>query len=393
MPKTLPTVITERKGGDWERILLVCLTFRDEDDPEGNPVWQVLCWATREITVGFWREIAGQTRIFSGGALLEKGFSNLEEAVDVEDGGNVAQLSGFSFRIANPQYSGELRFDEFMAGKRPESGTCELWLALASSGESTVNYLDLLLLKKGTVKDMKYDYGEYTIEVEDAWKKRHKDLLTMVNRENYPNVSESALGKTMPLLYGYFLDGDTKPSYCDQEYGFPLILIDEVENKYLVSQNNLVEFDTYLTYLGVPGGALGQVAVFDSDTLTMTYLIFGSLGTLPGTGWTLTSGRPTTVALPRTEIWGCCQKQFTTRGSQSDLPGDFDVKNAIDDWDYPPSSYITLTAGMKAYFQARFPDNVFEIIQRTRVKLIVQFYNPSAVLVTGKIKYRNPSFS
>ena len=107
--KTLPDAIIAGIYGDSDRIVLVRII------PESGDTWAELCWATKDITITDW-ESGGASKSFAGGVLAKGKLGTIRQSVNIEQGGNVATVSGLTITIRNAQYNGEDRFDQSFTG-------------------------------------------------------------------------------------------------------------------------------------------------------------------------------------------------------------------------------------------------------------------------------------
>jgi len=192
--KTLPNAIIAGKAGNSERIILVRII------PESGDIWGELLWATKDITITDW-EGGGLSKSFAGNMLAEGKLGTIRQSVDIEQGGNVATVSNLTIKVANPQFSGESRFDQEVDTYNFENRKVEVWLVFWTG--SNPAWSDTLLLYKGVVEDMDYDYGICNIKIQDAGFKRHKDIPDLIiEKDTYPEAPEENIGKVVPLLYG-----------------------------------------------------------------------------------------------------------------------------------------------------------------------------------------------
>ena len=393
MSKTLPAVISAAKGGDSKRVLLIRIIPEDSGD-----AWDEFDWATQDITVIGWEGESGD-KVFLGGVLEENAFDSIRQSVDVSEGGNVSIISGLSIRVANPQFgedsNGDTRFDQETEDYNFENRTVEIYLAVNPDESNCVNYDDILLLYRGVVVDVEYDYKTYQIKVEDARAKRHKAIPDLViNEVDYPDCPQENLGKSPPLIYGVMAwTGYIQSDYLGQQMAIPALCIDEKRHKYIVSRAKTAEpVGNQSNFKHMVDNIIwSKCAIYDKDTDTFVPLSFvGSMEAPYGmdADVDLIHGRPTTIQFPKDKIIvATFEKQFDGIGSKT-IPIDLDLSNALDEG---ISTYSTIGNSQKAYFTVKLPTQLFGIVEQTQIDIVILFGTITGG-GTGILRYYNPIF-
>jgi len=354
--KTLPDAIIAGKSGGSERVILVRIV------PHANDTWGDLLWATKDITITDW-EGGGTMKTFKGGVLKEGQLGTISQAVDIEEGGNVAKVSDLTFKIVNPEYSDTNRFDETFTDNL-ENRTVEFYLAFWTG--SNLAWSDILLLHEFVVDDVRFDHNEYTIKVKDAGFKRHKIIPDLIITEDaYAHVPQKNLGSVVPLLYGTLQTGNRT---YGSRFAPPIMLIDEQKYKWIYSRNKGMSINTGYLLL-----------YFGSENCWIEFL--------PTAGYTITYGRPTTIefASLTQNILGSYIAQLRGQGKNTN-PSSLDFSNVIDSSD---TSYLTLGANEKLYLKVVMPSGFARVSDETELILFVVF---GAISGTGSIKYYNPEY-
>jgi len=364
--KTLPAAIEAGKAGNSKRIILFRII------PEPTDTWTEFLWATQEITITDWGG-GGTYKKFLGGILAEGKLGRIQESIDVGKGGNVATVSNLSFEIANPEYSGEDRFDQSFALHNLENRTCEIYLAFYTG--STLAYPNILKHHTFLVEDVSYNYETYKIELRDAQAKRHKDIPDLVlDDTNYPRTPRSNKGLAVPLVYGNQIEGDFK--HHDKNL-VPAYKCDTDKVAFIMSRNK-----TAIS----PRLVFHDFCLYFSD-INRYALIYPRNA---GANFGLSSDRPSTLSLPyghilKATFWSQGQEQ----GSRTD-PWDLDLSNVTDNDD---STGLILTSGQKLFLKFPVPTVEFaHILEESKLKLVIQIGTintnfPSAVAIA---KYFNP---
>lgn len=355
--KTLPAAITTMKVGDSDRVILFRII------PEAGDAWSELLWATKDITVTAWAG-GGTSKVFVGNVLADQELGSIRQSIDIEEGGNVATVSGLTFRVLNPQYISSARFDQFVSDEpvNLENRICEIYLA--SWTGSNPAWSSILLLHTFIIDDVSYDYGEYEIKLRDAGLKRHKnipDLLLTVY--NYPQVPDSNQDKCVPLVFG---DLGTVDPALNKLNVTPAFRTSKVEPDFIISRNQII--------------SITEVYVFISDGKRIARFFKAS-------PFTVSYGRPTTIALPGWQsLMADLYSQGEKRGIRTD-PSDMDIKNAVDDTE---ATYLTLTANQKLYVSCPVPNGLgyFE----NGMTLFYLVVVAGAITGTVRLRYYNMEF-
>jgi len=349
--KTLPDAIIAGMYGDSKVVILVRII------PASGDSWAELCWATNDITITDW-EGGGASKSFSGGMLAKDELGTIRQSVDIEQGGNIAKVSGLTLRVLNPEYS--------FASYNLENREVEIRLAFWTG--SSLAWSDTLPLHKFLVEDVSYDYGIYEIKCRDAGLKRHKNIPDLILSDNdYSAIPEYNKGKVAPLLYGDVCDNYPN-FYFPNARVYPLIRIDKNKEEFLIARNKCdnMPTDPLLFFDGVQRHA--QLYV-DSGSFVITY------------------GRPTTIAFPLgVEIKAILGSQLEQQGSQTD-PTSLDFANAVDNSD---STYFTLSSSQLLYLKVPMPTAFGAIVgESTNLIFKIRF---GTITGTGTMKYYNPEY-
>ena len=195
MARSLPSAIEGVKDGDTEVVILFDISVA----PVGT-----YYWATRTITVTDYEQ-PGLNPDFQGGRILADSIGDLMQSVNLEDGGNVATRGSFSFKVANPEWTGSSRADQIF-----ESGLglftfinreVKVYIAMTSAG--TVSFSDIQLLYIGSILETRWDYGAYEFILQNKELDRHVEIPNMeISHTNFPLAPDRNLGKPIPLIYG-----------------------------------------------------------------------------------------------------------------------------------------------------------------------------------------------
>lgn len=354
--KTLPDAIIAGMDGDSDRIILVRII------PESGDTWAELCWATKGITITDW-EGGGASKSFAGGVLAKGKLGTIRQSVDIEQGGNVATVSGLTLRILNPEYNGTDRFDQSFTSDL-ENRRVEIRRVFWTG--SSPAWSDTLLLYKGVVEDVEYDHAIYKIKVRDAGFKRHKDIPDLIlNEDIYDEIPEYNKGKIAPLIYGNLSGGWL---YLSNNNAVPLIRHNKNKGKFIIARNKI-------DALGSP-----SVMLYFKDVNRWALLS-------PSSGsFTVSEARPSILEFPlgvnmEAELYS----QLEEQGEQTD-PTSLDYKNAVDT---DADSYFTLGASEKLFLRVPIPADFARIQSDGDLKLRI---TPGTITGTGIITYYNPEY-
>lgn len=356
--KTLPDAIIADMYGDSERVVLVRII------PESGDTWAELCWGTKDITVTDW-ESGGASKSFAGDVLAEDKLGTIKQSVDIAQGGNVAKVSGLTLRIVNPEYNGTNRFDETFASYNLENREVEIRLVFWTG--SNPAWSDTLLLYKGVVKDVSYDYGIYQIKVRDAGFKRHKKIPNLVMDENtFPNLPVDNNGAAVPLIYGSPDYGQISLHNLQRQIMFKS---NEQKEEYIISRNQCSNVNVDHCFLSFDGINRWAEIIPVSGILSVDY------------------GRPTKISFPLTNI---VQTYFYSQGASQGSntnPSTLDFSNAVDN---DSTNYFTLGANQKLYVKCPIPTEYAHIVDESKLELKVFLGTVSG---TGKLTYYNPDWN
>lgn len=355
--KTLPNAIIAGIHGDSERVVLVRII------PESGDTWGELLWATRNITVTDWEDGVA-SKSFAGGVLAEGGLGTIKQSVDIRQGGNVAKVSGLTLTICNPEYNGEDRFDQIFTDNL-ENREVEIRLVFWTG--SNPAWSDTLLLYKGVIEDVTFDYETYQIKIKDAGFKRHKEISDLILTEDaYDEIPEYNKGKVVPLLYGTLHPGAL---YLSDYSMCPIIRSNKNKEQFIISRNKIKSGAAHSTYL------------YFSDVNRMAFLFVDS------GEFTFNYERPSFVSFPlNVNIKAKFYSQLEKQGTKTD-PTTLDFKNAVDQ---SIDTYFTLESSQKLYLKVPIPAKFGEIINEgSNLRLKATFGTVSG---TGRVKYYNPTW-
>lgn len=302
--------------------------------------------------------------VYDGSVLAQSNFSPISQSVDIRQGGNVARVGGLSLKLVNPEFSGSSRFDEVFAGKNMENRTIEIRLGFYVG--SDLDETDLLLLYRGMIEDVPFNYGTYQIKIRDAGFKRHKEIPDLIlTEDNYDEIPEYNKGKIAPLLFGNLSGGWL---YLSNNNAVPIIRINKNKEKYLIGRNKIDSFTPNV-----------MLYFDDINRWAEIYPASGS--------FTLNRARPSTIDFPLgVDINARFYSQLEKQGAQTD-PISLDFKNAVDT---DGASYFTLGASEKLFLKVPMPYAFGAIMdEANNVTLRIEF---GTVTGTGTIKYYNPEW-
>lgn len=356
--KTLPDAIIAGMGGDSDSVVLVRIV------PDASDTWAELLWATRDITVTGW-EGGSASKSFAGDVLKEGRLGTIHQSVDIEEGGNIAKVSGLTFKVINPEYNGTDRFDQNFTDNL-ENRIVEFYLVFWTG--SNPAWSDILLLHRFVVDDVHYDHDEYKIKVKDAGFKRHKVIPDLaIIEDDYARCPEGNLNKIAPLLFGSLYGGTL---YLNTFQAVPVFNINKDKPEYMISQNKcdtIIDTHMYLFFEEVNR----WVQFFGSSNFSETY------------------GPPSKIAFPLGEvIKGNLYSQLEKQASRTN-PTSLNFANAVDNSD---STGVTLTGGQKLFLFAPIPSQLSGIVNEGS-NLILQAYVWS---ITGDgiiLRYYNPEYN
>ncbi len=225
---------------------------------------------------------------------------------------------------------------------------------------------DTLLLYKGVVEDVSYDYGIYKIKIRDAGFKRHKEIPDLVmDEDTFPNLPTGNKGLVVPLIYGRPCYGTMWLHNFQRQIMFKS---NEQKEEYILSRNqcsNVLVDHCYLAFDGINRWA--QIIPI-SGVLSVDY------------------GRPTKVSFP---LVNTIQTYFYSQGAgqgSNTNPSSLDFSNAVDN---DITSYFTLGASEKLYVRCPIPEEYAHIVDESELELQVFL---GTVTGTGKLTYFNPSW-
>ena len=319
--RTVPSAISTGLSAGTRMFYLVRLTWRDGAGSE----------TTKYFTTAS-KNLAGNTMTLketSGGGSLTydatviagadwtggefrplAGIGEFEQAVDLDLGGGVAQMSDGKLLFLNPQYSGSNRFDQAVLGAPTylENATVKIYMGFIPAGAtpSVVIADDMLLRWSGIVEDA-HDFDHQTLQLScvDGSELRHRDIPEeTVSINDYPRCPKENLGRVIPLLYGDFSSGTEFNGLGNTESvkwslqdmcPAPGICVDYFEMKYVFASHVCHTFSQrtfqYASEIDAYGGLFAGSTGRDSYTFTRSNTSSGCFITY----------RPDGIGLPVTE--------------------------------------------------------------------------------------------
>lgn len=354
--KTLPTNIQNGRDGGSEPIYLVRLI------PESGDSWSEYRWATKAIS------ITGSGS-YAGGRLMKNGLPSLEESIDVLNGPDVGHVGNFKINLLNQdKYHETLDFINNHFVNRE----IEVYLVFWTGGALSTS--DWLCLKSGIIKEVDYSIEKITFDCVDAGEKRHKIIPDKkIDIIDYPNCPKENIGKVMPLIYGEMHSGD---SHLGTRIECPMVRIDKVKEKYLVSLNKMKH---------VAQNEADRVgSLFEENSGMFMQFHWPNMSEVG----TFVYARPSTYEFPATQLLDfLVRMQPGVRASKTD-PSSLDPSNAIDS---DENSYFNWPAGSdpeRIFFKMKIPKDMFTIREGTYISLKINFGTISGT-GTAVIRYYN----
>jgi hypothetical protein len=382
--RTLPEYINTGKGGGVEAFYLVWIK------PEsGDPWWQAdFAFGTRKITVSNFCDTEGNlvgNLVFKGHLLTANNpISTIRQSIDVQGGGNVANLHGASFRLCNPAFAGDpqaspVRGDEFMF----DTGginlgitsflnrNCNIYLAMVGGGDTVVPFAQILLLYAGSIdEDPSYDLGVMEFKLRDRTADRHKEIPDLtINKATYPAAPVTNQGKVVPLAYGDLNFTGENPIYSTLRT-VPSLRYHRGKERFMVARNKVTAQSP-------------SVYIYDSGV--NRYVLLSS-----ASSFTITPGRPSYLSFPLgVDIYGTLVTQLEIQGTQTN-PTTLDIDNAIDD---SHDTVVNMAASLsqRLYLKAPMPAEFGKSSSGTYdATLYVDFGDIPDDGSTGKIRLYDP---
>lgn len=173
-----------------------------------SPVWLIELesatttyrWATADCNSTDVPAWTGDT--FDGGRIARDGLGDVSQEIDLSKGGNIANLSDFSFSIRNEDAYSDTLFSENFLGRR-----CELRLIFidktspswANGGRVFMGYIS---------EPPEWDEKKITFKAASGWLSKHKTLPPRImTREQMPELPEENIGRRVPIVLGDFSRG------------------------------------------------------------------------------------------------------------------------------------------------------------------------------------------
>lgn len=147
-------------------------------------------WATRTFTDG--------AQTYSGDRLLRNGLGKITTRIDIRRGGNIAEVAGFRFELANADL-----FSDAIAGEYFENRRVELRLIFPDFADAS--WANAVVLFRGFTQHMAWDTEKITFDCKDGWRKWGQLLpKRIVTVEEFPYLPQGNVGKAFPIIYGDF---------------------------------------------------------------------------------------------------------------------------------------------------------------------------------------------
>lgn len=192
--RTFTTNVAAGIAGDSEPIGLIKISPSSVAPAD---TWSTFRWGTRAIDFG-----SGEN--YLGGVIRENGIGDMNMGVNLEKGGNKAYISDFSLKIANAQYSGDTRFDEYVATNSIYFENRKIELLMIFADKTPLDWANVFVVWTGIIEEAyPNSYGEFVFEcVDSTWSWDRPIPQTVIETKNYPNVHKDNVGKVVPITFG-----------------------------------------------------------------------------------------------------------------------------------------------------------------------------------------------
>lgn len=195
--RTFTTNVAAGVAGDSEPIYLIKISPSTVAPADS---WSTFRWGTRAIDFG-----SGEN--YLGGVILKDGIGVINMGVNLEKGGNVAQVADFELRIANAQYSGDTRFDEYVKTNNIYFENRKIELLIIFADKTPLNWANAFVVWTGII-DQAYaeSYGTFMFEcVDSTWSWDREIPQVPIKKEDYSganDVPSKVVGKPYPIVFG-----------------------------------------------------------------------------------------------------------------------------------------------------------------------------------------------
>lgn len=147
------------------------------------------------------------TANYVGGFVMQGGLGELEQSIDVLEGGNLDQVGSLKIRLNNfadenfvhtmfPPFSGNQWIN-----RRVQIGIVQF---------DAPSSADIVWLYAGRIDHAEFTLQEVMLEVMDEQEQYEQDLpRTLIDRDAFSRAPEDSIGKPLPILYGNYLTPNT----------------------------------------------------------------------------------------------------------------------------------------------------------------------------------------
>lgn len=145
--------------------------------------------------------VAGWTGPSFESKIAKRGLGKIRRAIDISEGGNVAQVQKWSVKILNQGLiSDSLAAEEFI-GRRAE-------IRLIFTDQTAPSWMNALpVAPSGFVEDVNWDEDAVIFYCVDGWMKRHRMLpKRLMTRAEHPDIPKANENKPYPILIGDWLE-------------------------------------------------------------------------------------------------------------------------------------------------------------------------------------------
>lgn len=263
---------------------------------------------------------------YVGGYILKGGFGDIEEGIDILEGGGSGYIGAMSITLNEIVIAGGLHSlfsphdSDIWINRKIEFG-------LIYNDGGSLSTSDITWLYTGRVDDAAFSQPSVDLKILD-WNEFENMTIPkkIINADDYPNAPKESLGLPLPILYGDFysvndvLDSD----HFGEFMVCPTVCIDKTINKFAIAGHTT---HTALRGYYHDGSikSFAQLAVYDTSSTVV-----------PTVEDTDDNGI-STIYCPSGSIIGFYKSSF------SNVSEDNNVANAVNAIDENRNTYVTLT--------------------------------------------------